>query len=119
MKKHLVPCDYVVVSVGPVRHSTTTASKKKGFRFANEQVRIIKSKKIAYLRSRYDIVKGTVTHSLRTQSHGNGVEIVRAKPEPIAQAGSALDRLYKRVPFEFVVYVPYMSFDEVSHANTK
>jgi len=111
MKNHKVPSDYVSVRavsgvVVPVKQT------KRGFRFANEQVRVLKSGQVLYLRSRYDLAADTVVHSLRTQSHGKGVEVARCKAVPVSQAGSALSRLYARKPFEYVLYVPYFEWTE-------
>jgi len=108
-KKHVVPSDFVKVSAS-VGSRVPASTSKRGFRFANEQIRILKSGQVLYLRSKYDLASDTVTHSIRTQNHGKGVQKLRAKAVPVAQAGSALDRLYKKMPFEFVIYVPYMEW---------
>lgn len=110
-----VPSDYVVFH-GSVHAVVPAVKSKRGFRFANEQIRLLRNGKIAYLRSKYDVDAGKVTHSIRTQNHGKGVRLASAKPEPIQQAGSALDRLYKRMPFEFVLFVPYMNFEKGTEA---
>jgi len=54
-----------------------------------------------------------MSHSLRTQARGKGRVIAKVNAVDVSQAGNALSRLHKKQPFEFVLYVPYVNYDEV------
>lgn len=82
-----------------------------GFKYHNSQVRILKSLQIAYLRIKYDVNAGTCQFSIRNQAHGMGrliVELVREYK--LSELSKGLDALYNKLPYELVVYEPYVEF---------
>lgn len=70
-------------------------------KFSNEQVYLLKQRRIAYLRVVY--VRGYAYYSLRTQARGKGSLVVKVNRVPTVDADKALARLHKKMPFAFVV----------------
>lgn len=107
MKNHKVPARLKVVKVGGSKVPVTTV---KVVRFSEEQVRLVSSGAIAYLRGRYDVKRGKVVFSLRNQKGGKGRMIIKGREYRIARAGVARDAVFKLMPFYVVHYEPYMEF---------
>lgn len=88
--------------------------KRYTYVFENERVYLLKRRKVAYLRSKACVEKGTVEHSLRTQASGKGSLISKVGAVPAGDKSTeALKKLYKKVPFAYVILQDAYSQKEV------
>jgi len=80
--------------------------------YSDEKVYLTKRKKYAYLRTKHTRNTSYVVYTLRTHVRGRGVALARVQGQA-AEVDLLLQKLYKKIPFNFVIFVSPFDLDRL------
>lgn len=81
---------------------------KKQFTYTDEKIFLVKRRITCYLRHKYARSGSVAIYSIRTQPKGKGNCLARVQGVLVNEFSALilLHRLYKKIPFVFVIHVP-------------